>query len=128
MSENEGKSPMIGEIHKRDSEQKKEKKKLSTVRKIATAAVAAVGLTIAADMVDKPTDEHLKRDESALGDARDRLQRLQEGNKLDAIENELTENPLAGYVDFEDWQQANPNAHPDEEKRAREYFESQAKK
>lgn len=124
MSEHEGKSQMIEEVEKRKKEKEKKEKGMSRRSFLKHGVEIGVGVTAAvlgADMLIKYVKE---KDARALEEQRGKLKDL---DAVGEAENELTENPLSGYTSFEDWQQANPRVHPDEEKRAREYFELQTK-
>ncbi len=117
MSEHESRSPMVEKVNK-------ENKKKGSLTRLATATVAAVGLAVAADVAEKHFEDATKKDDAALSEARDRLKQLDAEDQTQAAENELVVDPLSGYLDYEDWEHHNPLAHPEEQQKAREYFQS----
>ncbi|HLD00057.1 MAG TPA: twin-arginine translocation signal domain-containing protein [Patescibacteria group bacterium] len=125
MPEHEGKSPIIEEANQRNKDQDKEGKGMTRRNFLKYGVEMGVGVTAAVLGADTLIKHLKEKDEQALGEQRKKLKDLDAGGQA---ENELTEHPLSGYTDYEDWKQANPQVHPDEEKRARAYFESQAKK
>lgn len=121
MSEREGKSPLIEEINQKNKEHEEGEKGMTRRNFLKRSVEISMGVTAAvlgADMLVK----HMKeKDEKALEVQR---KKLEEMDTADNAQNELTENPLSGYRDYQDWENQNPFAHPEEKQNAQEYFQS----